>query len=240
MVAVAGTIDGVPWKLAPSLVALIAEADRLYPDRDSSTDGSIGDPAHAARTSDHNPYDGWVHAVDLDEDLTAGLDLKGFAETLRVVRDRRVRYLIYEGRICKSYVSAAGPAWVWLPYTGPNPHAGHLHISISRTDEARFDTSPWFHQEDDMPLTKADIDNVANEIIRRLTGDPGSVNDLRDTKNLVASIHQTVGGDLVNEAEIIRQVLAGLDAETLTDEKVAAIIAAMPEALKQALREGVG
>lgn len=139
MVAVAGT----GWRLAPSLVAYVKEADRYYPQRDRESDGSIGDLAHQSRVSDHNPDDGYVHAVDLDEDLAPGLDLKGFAEKLRIGRDSRVKYVIYEGRVFKSYASASGPAWTWLPYSGSNAHSHHLHLSILHTDTARNDLSPW-------------------------------------------------------------------------------------------------
>ncbi len=137
-------LSGRGWKLAPSLVSYVKEADRLWPNRDRTSDGSIGDQAHASRASDHNPYEGWVHAVDLDEDLAAGTDLKSFAEHLRQVRDPRIRYVIYEDRIFKSYVSDAGPAWLWYRYSGPNAHLHHLHLSINRTATARDNLSPWF------------------------------------------------------------------------------------------------
>ncbi len=135
---------GRGWKLAPSLVALVKEADRLWPNRDRTSDGSIGDLAHASRSSDHNPFEGWVHAVDLDEDIAPGTTLTGFVEHLRVSRDPRVRYVIYEGRIFKSYVSAAGPAWLWYRYDGPNAHEKHGHVSINRTAAARDDMRAWF------------------------------------------------------------------------------------------------
>lgn len=141
MVATAGR----GWKLAPSLIQLVVETDERYPDRDRRSDGSIGDAAHAARQSDHNPYEGWVHAVDLDEDLEPGRDLADFVAHLVSSRDPRIRYLIYEGRIVKSYVDSAGRIpWLWHPYTGPNAHTQHLHVSINRAAAAREDLSPWW------------------------------------------------------------------------------------------------
>lgn len=147
MVALAGP----GWRLAPSLVVYVEEADRYYPSRDRTSDGSIGDQAHASRESDHNPYDGWVHAVDLDEDLAPGLDLKRMAEKLRQeiladIADRRpprIRYLIYEGRVCKAYLSNGVAPGKWQPYTGENAHLHHLHLSIDRTERARRDYRPW-------------------------------------------------------------------------------------------------
>ena len=164
MVAVAGR----GWKLAPSLVAFVLESDAAYPQRDRRSDGSIGDLAHQARVSDHNPKDGFVHAVDLDEDLAPGLDLKAFAEQLRVRRDDRIKYVIYEGRIFKSYVSSTGPAWTWLPYTGANAHLSHLHVSILGTVAARTDLSRWgfapapLSEEDEM--SAADVAAIRKEI----------------------------------------------------------------------------
>lgn len=141
--------QGPGWKLAPSLVALIAEMDAAFPHRDHSSDGSIGDTAHASRESDHNPYDGWVHAVDIDEDLdgnqTDSHDLIPFAERLIAARDPRVRYLIYERRICKFYTDSSGHVpYRWYVYTGTNEHLHHMHVSINRTDAARQDRRPWF------------------------------------------------------------------------------------------------
>lgn len=140
MVALAGP----GWRLAPSLVLYVEEVDRRFPGRDRSSDGSIGDQAHASRESDHNPYDGYVHAVDLDEDVAPGIDLDALWSHLIARRDPRVRYVIYEGAIVKSYVDSAGHvAWKPYLYSGANAHSHHLHLSISRTTTARTDERSW-------------------------------------------------------------------------------------------------
>lgn len=146
--------------LAPSLQALRADANRLYPARDKDSDGWIGDAAHQARPSDHNPgARGLVHAFDLDEDLDGnpvdtGADLAFWAEHLRQTRDPRIKYVIYEAAMFASYDSPKGPAWHWRPYSGINLHRRHLHVSILSTVEAEQDTRRWFPipvtQEDDM------------------------------------------------------------------------------------------
>lgn len=158
---------GAGWRLAPSLVALVDETDELYPNRDHSSDGSVGDAAHSARVSDHNPSGGWVCAVDLDEDLSAGVHtLARLAAHLIDLRDHRVKYLIYEGRICKSYIdSARNPAWQWQTYTGLNDHTHHLHVSVWNTEDARDDTGPWWPQEDDM---SAQAEKQIAEIHRKI------------------------------------------------------------------------
>lgn len=45
----------MPWYLAPSLAQLRAEVNARWPKRSKASDGTIGDRAHSARTSDHNP-----------------------------------------------------------------------------------------------------------------------------------------------------------------------------------------
>lgn len=142
MVAIAGT----GWKLAPSLRAMFDEADRRWPKRSKASDGSIGDLAHSKRTSDHNPdASGDVLAGDLTDDKPAGCDADLFAEHLRKSRDPRVKYVICNGKVFRSYGTNA---WQWTPYTGINGHFSHTHVSVLDTTEAKNDTSPWFSYAD--------------------------------------------------------------------------------------------
>lgn len=162
MVATSGTKNGDTWVLARSLVALIHETDERFPGRDHGSDGSVASTDHSTQNpdSDHEVDDGYVHAVDIDEDLSPALhSLRFLWDTLVDRRDHRVKYLIYEGRIVKSYVDSAGrAAWVAQPYTGLNAHAGHLHVSIWHTDAARNDTGPWW--PDDKPPPPIEEDTV--------------------------------------------------------------------------------
>jgi hypothetical protein len=137
--------SGPGWALAPSLGALIDQTDRLWPNRSRVSDGSIGDAAHQATTSDHNPRDGFVTAVDITEDLEHGPDLWALWHHLVDGRDPRVKYLIYERRIIKSYVDPAGrPAWIAQPYDGINAHATHLHVSVLATDKGLRSPLAWY------------------------------------------------------------------------------------------------
>lgn len=138
-------------RLAPSLVALIDEADARWPNRSKASDGSIGDAAHSARVSDHNPGDDpadadqtrWVCAVDLTDDPVGPLAFEQL-DAMRRRRDPRVKYGISEGHAFYSYEKPGRPAWTWVKYTGPNGHFHHGHISIHNTATARNDLSPWF------------------------------------------------------------------------------------------------
>lgn len=124
------------YHLAPSLVALRAEVDALWPARDRRSDGWVGDFAHSARVSDHNPdyaAGGVVRAIDLDED---GIDTT--ALLIAVLRDERTEYVIYEGLIYRR-----DHGFKPERYTGANSHHLHMHVSIRHTAAAATDTSPW-------------------------------------------------------------------------------------------------
>ena len=43
------------WTLAPALKQLMAEVNARWPNRDRTTDGTIGDYKHSLTTSEHNP-----------------------------------------------------------------------------------------------------------------------------------------------------------------------------------------
>ncbi len=122
------------YYLAPSLVRLRREVDARWPDRDTASDGWIGDPAHSARVSDHNPDEkGCVHALDLDTDgINVALLLR------EVIGDPRVWYVIHNRRIhSRTY------DWASRVYTGANPHLTHVHISIRYARFAERDDSRW-------------------------------------------------------------------------------------------------
>jgi hypothetical protein len=146
MVAIAGiTPDGYRWKLAPCLVVLVRELKERYPDRSTRSDGSIASAAHSKQnpTSDHevDRKDGFVKALDLTDDPPR-FDPDDFADLLIRRRDQRIKYVIKDGRIWRSYPKPALPAWVPQPYTGSNSHSSHAHISV--TDAAARDTGTWF------------------------------------------------------------------------------------------------
>ena len=127
---------GRGWRLAPSLIALEAEANRLAPRRSQASDGSIGDSAHRHRKSDHNPSGGIVHAIDLTADPRGGFDAHAHGRAIAARRDPRVAYLISNRQIWE-------PATGWRRYDGENPHTKHLHVSIAHSRSAENDTSTW-------------------------------------------------------------------------------------------------
>lgn len=141
----AGTEAALPWRVAKALLVLRQQVDQAAPQRNKASDGTIADGAHAARTSDHNPWIvdggmGVVTAMDLTHDPAGGCDAGALAEALRGARDPRVKYVIWNRRI----FSATVAPWQWRPYDGANPHDHHVHISVA-TDKARYDLAEEWH-----------------------------------------------------------------------------------------------
>lgn len=147
MVAKSGTGPHGPWRLAESLIELERQVDKLYPKRSKTSDGSIGDAAHQARTSDHNAWvkdpDGkWiVTAIDLTHDPANGLDSYKFADMLVKNKDERIKYIISKRRIISG---KDGPQpWVPRQYNGSNAHNQHVHISVEDKKEFYDSKAMW-------------------------------------------------------------------------------------------------
>jgi hypothetical protein len=124
--------------LVPCLVKLREEFNALAPGRDKGSDGWIGDPAHAARTSDHNPRsDGAVLALDIDSTGPWPVPFGDLVESLR--GDDRLEYLIWNGRI-----ASHDRGWTWRDYAGSSdPHTGHAHFSARHDRTGNRSTARW-------------------------------------------------------------------------------------------------
>lgn len=127
-------------RIAKSLDVLRTQVNQLYPGRNKDNDGWIGDPAHQARVSDHNPNSaGVVTALDITNDPAHGLVSRSLAETLRLSRDKRIKYVISNRQIFSSVVQP----WVWRDYSGSNPHTEHVHISVLANPTLYDDAGQW-------------------------------------------------------------------------------------------------
>jgi hypothetical protein len=143
------------WHLNPALTAFRQAVNAAYPARDKTSDGTIGDAAHQARTSDHNPDpDGSVDAWDMDTDLTGPdgyYDLDSQAiEWLKGVfqAHESSSYWIHEGQI-----ASRGQGWRRRDYDGDNPHNHHVHWNTRESHERS--TAPW----------KVDLDMTRDEML---------------------------------------------------------------------------
>jgi hypothetical protein len=124
----------VAKKATPAAIAVLRQATALKPLRKKASDGLLPSKAHINQSpnSDHNTG----YAVDLTHDRLGGIDCFQIFEELKV--DKRVKYLIFQGKIWSSERASEGDR----EYTGSNKHNKHLHISIK--EGCGDDTSPWF------------------------------------------------------------------------------------------------
>lgn len=138
------------YRRARSLDRLLYEVNTRFPNRSKASDGWIGDAAHATRDSDHNPWVkdgtvGVVTAVDITDDSAPNVpEIADFiVKTLVRRRDPRVKYIIHESTMWRSYPKPGIPAWSPAPYSGSNSHTKHVHISV-QPDKALYDsTKSW-------------------------------------------------------------------------------------------------
>lgn len=126
-------------KLVAAGVTLRDQIDRRWPKRDKRSDGWIGDTAHKARVSDHNPDKrGYVFAIDVDENFGVGRWRNGKAamnfanELLAYSRSTlpgsdRVKYVVYENRIASGTYKSTWWRWRGKGYG----HTAHVHISFT-------------------------------------------------------------------------------------------------------------
>jgi len=126
-------------KLVEAGVTLRDQINKRWPKRDKRSDGWVGDAAHQARKSDHNPDRwGWVHAIDIDHNMgpagpaRQGGDAQRLADQLiqlaREGKDMgRLKYVIYNNKIASG--TYKNQFWTWRP--GNWGHTQHIHISFN-------------------------------------------------------------------------------------------------------------
>ncbi len=128
------------WRVAASLLQLRDQVNLLWPNRDKSNDGTIGDERHQQEHSEHNPDEnGVVRAMDITNDPRHLLLSRKLAEQLVASRDPRILYIISNRQICSAITSP----WIWRPYGGSNPHIEHMHISVVSNPRLYDSRGPW-------------------------------------------------------------------------------------------------
>jgi len=152
----------VSWEVSPILAPLIADVKAKHP---GMTVGTIGDEAHQEEgtQSDHNPDQyGFVTAADfmIGTDFSVQ-DAADLANRLRVLKDGRTAYVIYNRHIMSGPSDPAGDDWEWRSYDGSDPHTNHVHVSVFHSSDPR-PTTTWnvypvpTTNEVDMPLNDDD------------------------------------------------------------------------------------
>lgn len=123
-----GVLEAKAWRLAKSLVVLRDEINQIAPNRNKGYDGTIGDAAHAARPSRHNPNkNGVVCALDITHDPAHGMDIhttiRNYLKSGKIHPD--LTYVISNRQIARRSNN-----WVWKKYSGSNAHDKHVHFAV--------------------------------------------------------------------------------------------------------------
>ena len=176
-------MTGVPrvasWVLVPCLVQGRNEFNAVAPNRDKGADGSIGDTAHADRSSDHNPDEtgrtpqedadsiNEVRALDVDStgpwpDGKGGQQGGWFdRKILDIVDEQKRLWLSIDDKcwlqniIWRGKVYSLSNDWKPVPHTGADGHFDHAHFSARAITGCENDTRPWGVLEEEM--TKAEF-----------------------------------------------------------------------------------
>ncbi|WP_430789611.1 hypothetical protein [Actinoplanes sp. G11-F43] len=221
------------WVLVPCLVQLRTELNRLAPERDRTSDGTIGDTAHQSRVSDHNDDEVGrvpirdadskheVHAVDLDVDLrepnlTMEMVVQHVVRRCRSGAERRLRYVIYNRRIWE-----ASSGWRQRAYGGDNAHTQHAHFSSSYETKLEASTASWHLEDIPVALTDADkkwlaaqIDKAATNAAERVWKTKWNINFEAGSKPYMAeagSILAHVPSEHGRAAELLDEITTKLD-----------------------------
>jgi len=120
-------------KLAKTLQILRDEnLNRKWPHRPRINDGWIGDAAHQARNSDHNPNRrDTVDAIDVDSTQLGDTPIHVPTVIAAMIMHPSTHYVIHNRRIMD-----ADDQFMPHVYTGSNPHGKHIHGSVLQNARA--------------------------------------------------------------------------------------------------------
>lgn len=219
------------WELVPCLGQLRTELNQIAPNRDKSSDGTIGDPAHQSRVSDHNDDEVGkvpikdadkkheVHAYDADADLnefglTMLMVVLFIVNRCRLGLEKRLRYIIYN-----RFIWEASNGWRQRAYTGDSPHTEHAHFSASYETALEASIASWRLEDIPVALTEADkkwlatqIDKAATTAAERVWKTKWNINFEPGTTPYIAeagSILAHVPGEHARQETMLKALTAG-------------------------------
>lgn len=226
------------WTLTLGLQTLREQVNEAFPDRDKASDGTIGDAAHQAETSGHNPDDTagsrpeWdgdgddraeVRAWDMDSDLRfPGVSTQDLVDHLRQLPGLGsvIRYMIYNRRMYHVDDDFAPRA-----YSGPSPHTEHVHFSGARSQAADGNTTFDYHLED---LVMPTVEEIAAGVVAKFRN---TKEVLSDTEH-AAMVNDTAKAAAALVLPAINQILAlarneATEVPPTIDEIRAAVVSAV-------------
>ncbi len=154
--------EGRTWAVAAPIDSLADDIEAAYPPRHSK-DGTVASKGHDTNSpnSDHRPKPisgtGIVRALDFGEHNEEGF---GIMDAIRASRDPRLKYGIHEGQMFSSYASGGVPPFTWRPYSGPNQHLDHGHLSTLVSADAQAGSWDIGTGDEDMPITDEEFDKI--------------------------------------------------------------------------------
>lgn len=167
------------WRLTKSMERFRSLVNTRWPQRDKASDGTIGDTAHQASTSAHNPDDTPGSKAEWDGDSDSIAEVRGFdmdadlretGTTAQMLVDHLIRlpnlssifrYIIFNRKI---YRAANG--WKAETYAGSNPHTEHVHFSGAYSQAADDNVTFNFRLNEvgTMALTEDDKTWIKNTV----------------------------------------------------------------------------
>jgi hypothetical protein len=219
------------WQLTRGLQNLRAQVNEAFPNRDRTSDGTIGDQAHQAEVSGHNPDDtagsrpAWngdgdstpeVRAWDMDNDLAPGFDCQMLVDHTRRLPGVAsvLRYMIYN-----RWMYHERDGFAPTPYTGSSAHTEHVHFEGAWSQAADENTTfDYKFEEIPVALTAADktwITGQINAAVSKLESDNTTkVDDLLSVKIGDAANKDRTVGDVLRDTAKLRGYLVGDPGDT--------------------------
>ncbi len=223
------------WVLTKNLQAFRDQMNLYFPNRDKTSDGTIGDAAHAAGKSGHNPDDSiydnaeWdsdsdnkseVRAIDIDNNLNyPGVSMEDILQhLLKLAKSDNsfpIRYMIYNRRIFRDTNN-----WAQESYDGPSPHTEHIHMSGAYSDAA--DERVYNYRLDELvALTQDDKDFIASFFAQTPQND-GSGTPTSPVGN--ATFNQGIPNPITGKKNYAWQVIQSIANQTLANSQALAVV----------------
>ena len=174
--------------LTPGMKNLGNQINSRFPTRSGTSDGAVGDAAHAAGTSDHDrddsSYDNaaWdsdsdnkseVRAIDVDKDLndSRGINMQELIDHMRKLPGLKnvIRYMIYNGKMYHARDNFAPTT-----YTGSNKHTQHAHFTGAWT-QASDENNSFDYKFEELGVRVATQFNAEDRDILKAEATEGSI-----------------------------------------------------------------